>query len=135
MFKVNNRSTSHRFDVFIVNFEYIWHVVLFFFFFFCDFEHVNARWNTLLLLSRFIRFRVRLGALSHLEKALYNNSQRQFPVITIFWDKELHLRCCIGLGINVVTQPAKILESMEGSAPHDRVQCWRNMKNLLSSMP
>ena len=79
-----------------------------------------------------IRFRVRLGALSHLEKALYNNSQRQFPVITIFWDKELHLRCCIGLGLNIVTQSAKILKSMERSAPHDRVQCWRNMKNSLS---
>ena len=31
MFKVNNRSTKHCSGVVIVNFEYIWHVVLVFF--------------------------------------------------------------------------------------------------------
>ena len=32
--------------VFIINFKYIWFVVLVFFF--ADFKHVNSRWNTLL---------------------------------------------------------------------------------------
>ena len=42
MFKVNSRSTRRCSGVFIVIFEYFWHVVLvgfFFFFFFSDFEH------------------------------------------------------------------------------------------------
>ena len=47
MFKVNNRSTKHQWGVFIVNFEYIWHVVPVGFF--ADSEHVNTGWNTLLL--------------------------------------------------------------------------------------
>ena len=46
MFKVNNRSTKHCSGVVIVNFEYIWHVVLVGFF--ADFEHANSGWNTLL---------------------------------------------------------------------------------------
>ena len=59
MFKVNNTSTRHCTGVFDVNFGYIWHVVIVFFlfvclFFFADFEHVNARWNSLLPSSKFI---------------------------------------------------------------------------------
>ena len=46
MFKVNNRSTRRCSGVFIVNFEYTWHVVQAFFL--ADIERVNARWNTLL---------------------------------------------------------------------------------------
>ena len=40
MLKVNTRNTRQRFGVFIVDFEYIWHIVLVFF---ADFEHVNRR--------------------------------------------------------------------------------------------
>ena len=61
MFKVNNRSTRYGFGVFMVTFDYIWHIVLLFFvvvvvFLFwggggggelANFEHVNAGWNTL----------------------------------------------------------------------------------------
>ena len=45
MFKVNDRSTRRRSGVFIVNFEYIWYVVLVFL---ADFEHESSGWNTLL---------------------------------------------------------------------------------------
>ena len=45
MFKVNNRSTRRRSDVFIINFEYVWHDVLVAF---AHFERGNGRWNTLL---------------------------------------------------------------------------------------
>ena len=31
MFKVNNRSTRYGFGVFMVTFDYIWHIVLLFF--------------------------------------------------------------------------------------------------------
>ena len=61
MLKVNNRSNKRRSGDFIVNFEYILHIssvcvcvcvcahVFCVFFCFAEFEHVNARWNTLLL--------------------------------------------------------------------------------------
>ena len=76
MFKVTNKSTRHRSGVFMVNFEYIWHVVVVVFFVFfvflggggaegggkvgvTYFEQINAnkqtkqtkqtnKWNTLL---------------------------------------------------------------------------------------
>ena len=51
IFKVNNRSTRCGSGVFIINFEYIQHVILVFFF--ADFEHVNGRCNVLLSLSKF----------------------------------------------------------------------------------
>ena len=55
MFKVTNKSTRHRSGVFMVNFEYIWHVVVVVTYF----EQINAnkqtkqtkqtnKWNTLL---------------------------------------------------------------------------------------
>ena len=53
MFKVNNRSIKHCSGVFDVNFEYIWHVVVVFFFVVVDFEHANFRWNSLLPQSKF----------------------------------------------------------------------------------
>ena len=43
MFKVKNRNTKRRSGVFLVNFEYIWHVILLIF---LDFEHVIVGWNT-----------------------------------------------------------------------------------------
>ena len=43
MFKVKNRNTKRRSGVFLVNFEYIWHVILLIF---SDFENVIVGWNT-----------------------------------------------------------------------------------------
>ena len=34
-------------------------------------------------------------------EVLYNNSQQQFPAISSSFLKELHLRCCIGLELNI----------------------------------
>ena len=48
--KVNNRC-NRRCGVFIIYFEYIWHVSSVFF---SEFQHVNARWNTLFFWSKFI---------------------------------------------------------------------------------
>ena len=45
MFKVNNRSNRRYSGVFPVNFEYTWNVSSVFS---AEFEHVNARRNTLL---------------------------------------------------------------------------------------
>ena len=51
MFKVNNRSTRRCSGVFIVNIEYIRHIVLVFFVVVvvvvANFKHTNGRWNIL----------------------------------------------------------------------------------------
>ena len=61
MFKINNRSNRHCAGVFIIiNFEYIWHVSSLFFFF-AEFEHVNAGWNILLPSSKYMFSRVISG--------------------------------------------------------------------------
>ena len=52
-----------------------------------------------------------------------------FQPFTIFRQKELHLRCCIGLELNIVTWPTKILKGI-GRHPHDRVQPRENMKTF-----
>ena len=48
MFKVNNRSTKHCSGVFMLNFEYIYHVVPSFWGFFADLEYHNDGWDSLL---------------------------------------------------------------------------------------
>ena len=54
-----------------------------------------------------------------------NNS---FQLCPIFCHKELHLKCCIGLELNIVTWSKKILKGI-GGHPHDRVQPRKNIKN------
>ena len=46
MLKVNDRTTRRSSIVFFVNFEYIRHIVLVFFF--AGFKYVTGGWNTLL---------------------------------------------------------------------------------------
>ena len=50
------------------------------------------------------------------DEALCNSTQQQFQVITIFSLKELHLRYCIGLELNIVTY-MKILKGIRGHLP------------------
>ena len=57
MFQVKNKSTRGHSGAFIVNFEYVWHVVQLFF---ADFEHINAGWNTLLSLNLNLRVHSRV---------------------------------------------------------------------------
>ena len=54
-----------------------------------------------------------------------NNS---FHLCHIFCYKELHLKCCIGLELNIVTWSTRILKGI-GRHPRDRVQPRKNMKN------
>ena len=70
--------------------------------FFADFEHVNGRWNTILHWYKFMHFRVRSRNHVTFKTKLYvttvNNSFQPLPN---FCHKELHLRCCIGFGLNI----------------------------------
>ena len=116
MFEICNRSTRCCSGVFIVNFEYIWHIALLFFcfvLFFVDFKHVNSKWNTLLPLIFKLSKHFKVGFKMKLFVTTVNNSYQLFP---IFYHKELHLRCCIGLELNIVTS-AKILKRYQ-AAPH-----------------
>ena len=61
-----------------------------------------------------------------------------FQSLPIFRHKELHLRCCIGLALNIVTWYTKILKVIRAHLsflPHDWVQPWENMKNNLPWCP
>ena len=40
-----------------------------------------------------------------------------FHLLPIFCHKKLHLRCCIGLLLNIVTCPVKILKGIRGCLP------------------
>ena len=54
------------------------------------------------------------------------------PLRRYFWHKELYLRCCIELELNVVTKSAKILKCI-GEAPHqDQAQSWKSTKITLA---
>ena len=74
---------------------------MFFKCFIADFEHVITWWNTLCHnLNISICFRVGFYEPCHIEdETLCNNSQQQFPGLTYFCHKELHLRCCYGAWI------------------------------------
>ena len=74
---------------------------MFFKCFIADFEHVITWWNTLCHnLNISICFRVGFYEPCHIEdETLCNNSHQQFPGLTYFCHKELHLRCCYGAWI------------------------------------
>ena len=48
-----------------------------------------------------------------------------FQPLPIFCHKELHLRCCIGLELNIVTWSTKILKGIGGGNLHDLVKIWK----------
>ena len=93
--------------------------------FFANFEHVNGRWNTLLHWYKFMHFRVRSRNHVTFKTKLYvttvNNSFQSLPN---FCQKELHLRCCIGFGLNIaqcilhiVAWSTKIWKGFGGHVP------------------
>ena len=83
--------------------------------FFADFEHVNGRWNTLLPWCKSIHFRARsrnpVIIMAKLYVTTVNNS---FQALPNFCHKELYLRCCIGLELNIVTWSTKFLRGVNG---------------------
>ena len=100
-----NRNTKRCSGVFIVDCDMLlWCIIL------AEFEHVNGRWNTLLPWSKSMHFRVGSRNPATIMTKFYatavNNSFQPLPN---FCHKELHLRCCIGLKLNIVTWYAKFL--------------------------
>ena len=106
--KVNKRSTRHCSGVFIVNFKYIWYVILVCFF--DDFKHVNPdgklyclNWN----LS--IHFRVRSSQI----RSSPVTFKIKFSMTRINISSQLlPIRYCIGLKLNIVPWSTKILKGM-----------------------
>ena len=78
---------------------------------FADFEHVNANWNTIALIKI-------CQCVSDLWAVIFKTKLSVTTVNNSFFHKELHLRCCIGLELNIVT-----------------VYYWINMKNSLPYTP
>ena len=107
MFKVNNRSTRCYFDVFIANFEYIWHVVL-----------VCLMSDEILYclnLSLPMHFRFGSSSVVTFKTELYVNTvNNSFQSLSISRHKKLHVRFCIGLELNSVTWSTKIRKGIEG---------------------
>ena len=65
-----------------------------------------------------IRFRVGYRGPATLNAKHCNNSQQQFSATTNFFcHRELHLRGCVGLEVNIVTWYAKILKGIGGTLP------------------
>ena len=61
---------------------------------------------------------------------LCKSIQQLFPAISCLCHKELHLRCCIGLKLNIVTWSMEILKGI-GRHPHDRMQPWGKYEKLI----
>ena len=102
MFKVNNRITRRCSGVFIVNFEYIWHVVLVFF---IDFEHANGVCSTYSLninLSMHFRFGSR-SPVTFKSKLCVKAVNNSFQPLPIFCHKGVHVGCSILLKLDIVT--------------------------------
>ena len=108
MFKVNNRSTRHCSGVCIIKFEYFWPFVLLLFF--ADFEDVNAGWNTFALIKIYL-------CVSDLWAVIFKMKLSVRTVNNSFCHKELHLRCCIRLELNIVTTSTKILNTNTNPPP------------------
>ena len=135
MFKFNNRSTKCCSAVFIVNFQYIWRIVLVCFLLF---EHVNGRWNTLLPnLNLSMPFRIGFRSPVTFKTKLYvTTANNNFQPLPIFCHKELHLRCCIGLELNIVTWYTKILKGIGDHShqmPHPMIKC--NLEKIWKTNP
>ena len=103
MFKISsNRSTRHGSCVF-VNFEQIWHVVLWEGF--CWLWACEWQIKCFIVLIYIMHFKVR----SRHSATFKINSMQHFLSITYFFVNKLHLRCCIGFELNIVTWYTKIL--------------------------
>ena len=100
IFKVNNKSTRCHSVDFIFNFEYIWQVVLVFgfFFFFCWL--LTFKWQMEYFIALiYIYLCVSESSTMKFYVTKVNNN---FQLSPIFCCKELHLRCCIELDLNIV---------------------------------
>ena len=109
MFKVNNRCTRCHSGVFVSNIEYISHVVPMRFLLTLNMEMKDGILYCLIL-DLSMHFRAGSRSPVTFKMKLYvttvNNSFQQLP---IFNHNKLHNRCCIGLGLNIVTRTSKII--------------------------
>ena len=114
IFKVNNRSTRPSPGVFNVNFEYIWHVALECFLLTLNMEMVDGIlycFNLSLSVHSRVGYRNPVICKTKLYITKVNNS---FQSLSIFYQKELHLRRCTGLKLNIATWSTKILKGIGG---------------------
>ena len=52
-------------------------------------------------------------------------------LLPVFCQKEIHLRCCIGLELNIATQSAKILKGFRGHSPRSSATLGKYEKHTL----
>ena len=145
MFKVNSRSIRRCSGVFIVSFEYIKHVFLKFFLLFLNMEMTDRMLYCLDLNLSTSYFRVgSRNPVLFKTKLFVTSLSNSFQPICIFCLKELHLRCFIGLELNIVTS-RKIAKSIGVTPmfglnlgkilvghPHHQVEPFENMENSSS---
>ena len=88
-----------------------------------EFRNNNSRINCetcSIVLYRFklnlsMGFRVRFGSpVTSQTKFYVTTVNSSFQLLSIFCHKELHLRCCIKLELNIVTWSARILKGIRG---------------------
>ena len=113
MFKVSNRSTRCCSSVFVINFEYIWHVSNFFFFFFFALLTLNMqipdRTFCCLNLNSSVCFRVgSRSPVTFQTKLCYILQSTAVSSYYLFFATKLHLRCCTGLELSMIVTRVKI---------------------------
>ena len=59
------------------------------------------------------------GVLSHFKRKLYITTVNSFQPLPIFCHNEVHLRCHMGLELNIVTWSTKTLKAISGHPFHD----------------
>ena len=116
MFEVNNRNTRCCSGLFIVNFEHIWRVVPVFLLTLKTQMPDGILYCLDLNLS--VSFRVRFRSRTTFKKKFYVTTvTNSFQPLPIFCHKEVHLRCCIKLELNIVTWSTKILKGIRWHHP------------------
>ena len=107
-------------SVFIVNFEYIWHVVLVF----CWLWTCKWWMEYCLNLNLSMHFRVRSRSPVTFKAKLYVTTvNNNFQPLPISRHKGLHLRCCIGLKLSIVTWSTKIIKGIGVHLAHPITKC------------
>ena len=106
MFKANNRNTRCRPGVFIVNFEYIWHVAVLYFWLTLKMEMVHG-----------IIYCLNVNLPMHMFRKALCNSHLLTSHYLFFCQKQLPLRCCVGLILIIVTWSTKILTGIRPRPP------------------
>ena len=129
MFKFNNISNRQCSGFFTVNFEFIWHASSVFWVpLSIQMSDRIVYWLNLSL-SMCLRVESR-GPVTFKMKLSVTTVNNSFQLLPVFCHKDLNLRCCIGLELNIKTWFTKILKGIRGSP---MIKC--NLRKIKTHSP